>query len=241
MSSSRKIKEFNYNDIPIGYYDRIFKKKIGIQSAWHNIKFRYVKNEINQKNVHLDIGCGPGTFLSLLKNKKCFGMDISSKQIKYAKTKYSNKSKKFEIMKKNKIPLKSKSLNSISLIEIIEHLNDKDTKLLILEAHRTLKKNGELIITTPNYLSAWPILELVLNNFTKVSYEDQHINKYNIFKIKKIVKRNKFKVESLKTFMLIAPFVAFFSFSLSLKMSLIDNLLAKILPGNLLFLKLKKL
>jgi len=241
MSSSKKTKEFDYNGIPIGYYDHIFKKKIGIQSAWHNIKFRYVKNEINQKNVHLDIGCGPGTFLSLLKNKKCFGMDISSKQIKYAKTKYSNKSKKFEIMKKNKIPLKSKSLNSISLIEIIEHLNDKDTKLLILEAHRTLKKNGELIITTPNYLSAWPILELVLNNFTKVSYEDQHINKYNIFKIKKIVKRNKFKVESLKTFMLIAPFVAFFSFSLSLKMSLIDNLLAKILPGNLLFLKLKKL
>lgn len=241
MTTINKNKEFNYDDIKIGYYDRIYKKKSGIQSAWHNIKFRYVKNEINQRNTHLDIGCGPGTFLSLLKNKKCYGMDIAKKQIKYAKKKYSSKSKRFEIMSKNEIPLRSSSLDSISLIEIIEHLNNKDTKLLILEAHRTLKKNGELIITTPNYLSTWPILELILNNFAKVSYEDQHINKYNIFKIKKVIDKKKFKIKSLKTFMLISPFFAFFSFKLSLNMTMIDNFLIKIFPGNLLFLKLKKL
>ena len=236
-----KNKEFNYDDIKIGYYDQIYKKKSGIQSAWHNIKFRYVRNEINQRNSHLDIGCGPGTFLSLLKNKKCYGMDIAKKQIKYAKKKYSCRSKIFQIMSKNKIPLRSNSLDSISLIEIIEHLNDKDTKLLILEAYRTLKKGGELIITTPNYLSAWPILELILNNFAKVSYEDQHINKYNIFKIKRIIDKKRFRVKSLKTFMLISPFFAFISFKLSLNMTIIDNFLTKIFPGNLLFLKLKKL
>jgi len=236
-----KNKEFNYDDIKIGYYDQIYKKKSGIQSAWHNIKFRYVRNEINQRNSHLDIGCGPGTFLSLLKNKRCYGMDIAKKQIKYAKKKYSCRSKIFQIMSKNKIPLRSNSLDSISLIEIIEHLNDKDTKLLILEAYRTLKKGGELIITTPNYLSAWPILELILNNFAKVSYEDQHINKYNIFKIKKIIDKKRFRVKSLKTFMLISPFFAFISFKLSLNMTIIDNFLTKIFPGNLLFLKLKKL
>jgi 2-polyprenyl-3-methyl-5-hydroxy-6-metoxy-1,4-benzoquinol methylase len=236
-----KNKEFNYDDIKIGYYDQIYKKKSGIQSAWHNIKFRYVRNEINQRNSHLDIGCGPGTFLSLLKNKRCYGMDIAKKQIKYAKKKYSCRSKIFQIMSKNKIPLRSNSLDSISLIEIIEHLNDKDTKLLILEAYRTLKKGGELIITTPNYLSAWPILELILNNFAKVSYEDQHINKYNIFKIKRIIDKKRFRVKSLKTFMLISPFFAFISFKLSLNMTIIDNFLTKIFPGNLLFLKLKKL
>ena len=168
-------------------------------------------------------------------------MDIAKKQIKYAKKKYSCRSKIFQIMSKNKIPLRSNSLDSISLIEIIEHLNDKDTKLLILEAYRTLKKGGELIITTPNYLSAWPILELILNNFAKVSYEDQHINKYNIFKIKKIIDKKRFRVKSLKTFMLISPFFAFISFKLSLNMTIIDNFLIKIFPGNLLFLKLKKL
>ena len=51
----------------------------------------------------------------------------------------------------------------------------------------------------------------------------------------------KFKIKSLKTFMLISPFFAFFSFKLSLNMTIIDNFLIKIFPGNLLFLKLKKL
>ena len=62
-------------------------------------------------------------------------------------------------MKKNKIPFKSKSFDSISLIEIIEHLTNNEIKLILLEAHRTLKKNGELFITTPNYFSIWPFLE----------------------------------------------------------------------------------
>ena len=46
-----KNKEFNYDDIKIGYYDQIYKKKSGIQSAWHNIKFRYVRNEIKKKSI----------------------------------------------------------------------------------------------------------------------------------------------------------------------------------------------
>ena len=50
MTTKNKTKEFNYDDIKLGYYDQIYKKKSGIQSAWHNIKFRYVKNEINQKS-----------------------------------------------------------------------------------------------------------------------------------------------------------------------------------------------
>jgi hypothetical protein len=27
-----------------GYYDIVFRKKKGIQSAWHHIKFNYIKN-----------------------------------------------------------------------------------------------------------------------------------------------------------------------------------------------------
>jgi len=43
-------------------------------------------------------------------------------------------------MSKNEIPLKSRSLDSISLIEIIEHLNDKNTKLLL---HLTTYQLGQ--------------------------------------------------------------------------------------------------
>ena len=241
MNFSKKIKKYDYGNINIGYYDKIFKKKNGIQSAWHNIKFNYVKDEIKKTNVHLDIGCGPGTFLGQLKNKKTYGIDISKKQIIYAKKKYQNKNKKFKIMEKNKIPFKSKTFDSISLIELIEHLTNNEIKLILLEAHRTLKKNGELLITTPNYFSIWPFLELIVNKFSKLSYEDQHINKFNKFNIKNIFKKKKFKIICIKSFLLFSPFLAFLSFQISLKFIKIDNFFTKIIPGHLLFIKLKKL
>ena len=62
-------KSFQYENIQEGYYDNIFHEKKGIRSAWHHAKFEFVKQNINQKNIHLDIACGPGTFLSLLNNK----------------------------------------------------------------------------------------------------------------------------------------------------------------------------
>ena len=145
------------------------------------------------------------------------------------------------IMKKNKIPFKSKTFDSVSLIELIEHLADKDLKLILLEAHRILKKNGELIITTPNYLSLWPLLELLVNKYSKISYRDQHINKFSKVKLKKIFDQKKFKIVNLKTFIFLSPFLAFLSFKISLKFIKIDNFLTAIFPGNLLFIKLKKI
>jgi 2-polyprenyl-3-methyl-5-hydroxy-6-metoxy-1,4-benzoquinol methylase len=63
-------KKTNYNKITSGYYDFVFKKKRGIQSAWHHIKFIFVRKKIDQKSKHLDIGCGPGTFIGLIKTKQ---------------------------------------------------------------------------------------------------------------------------------------------------------------------------
>ena len=128
-----------------------------------------------------------------------------------------------------------------SLIELIEHLTNNEIKLILLEAHRTLKKNGELLITTPNYFSIWPFLELNVNKFSKLSYEDQHINKFNKFNIKNILKKKKFKIICLKSFLLLSPFLAFLSFQISLKFIKLDNFFTKIIPGHLLYIKLKKL
>ena len=46
-----------------GYYDEVFKRKSGIQSAWHHIKFDFVEKKIKDSNKHFDNGCGAGTFL----------------------------------------------------------------------------------------------------------------------------------------------------------------------------------
>ena len=232
-------KKYNYNDIDFGFYDEIFYKNKGVRSAWHFTKFDYIKKKINKKNIHLDIGCGSGTFISLLNNKESYGIDISSKQIKYATKKYGKKNKKFYSFTK-RIPFKKNYFDSISLIELIEHLSDREIYILFKEIFRVLKPNGVIHITTPNYLSFWPLLEIILNQISKVSYEHQHINKFNLFNIIKITKRLRLRIVEKKTFILIGPFLAFFSFEISKLWINFDKFLTKIFPGFLIYIKIIK-
>ena len=113
-----KNKNYYNNSVSKGYYDLVYKRKKGIQSAWHHIKFIYIKNKIHKSRLHLDIGCGPGTFLGILK-KKAIGVDIDSNQINYAKKIYLSRKLTF-LTYKNRLPLKSQSVDSISLIELMD-------------------------------------------------------------------------------------------------------------------------
>ena len=232
-------KKFLYDgNIKAGYYDKIFLKKRGIQSAWHNIKFNYFKKRIKAKEIHLDIGCGPGTFVNIL-NKKSIGIDISNNQIIYAKNKFKNKKFKFKQFKK-KIPLKKNSIDTISLIELIEHLNNKDLIFLMKECKRVLKKNGIIYLSTPNYYSLWPLLEILVNIFSSLNYKHQHINKFNKKKLLDFFIQNGFVIKRYKTFIFISPFLALFSFDVSIAISKIEDVLEKLFPGFLMYLEIKK-
>ena len=62
-----------------------------MQSKWHHIHYNLIKKIMGSYNKHLDIACAGGTFIGMLdQNKKSVGIDISSKQINYAKKKISN-------------------------------------------------------------------------------------------------------------------------------------------------------
>ena len=233
-------KTYNYEHLNSGYYDIVYKKKGGIQSAWHKLKFNFVKKQINPKGVHLDVGCGPGTFIGMFKSKACKGLDISKRQINYAKKTYQTRNKKFYLIKNNKFPFKSDCFDTISIIELIEHLDRQSINRMINESFRVLKKNGLLIITTPNYNSLWPILEMLVNKFSKVSYEEQHITKLNKTKLDKFISKKKFKIIRVGSFMHIAPFIAFFSYKLSIFFSKFDLSWNYLFPGFLLYLIAKK-
>lgn len=232
-------KKFDYEKIDYGFYDQIYHKNKGIRSAWHHIKFNFIKRKIDRKDNHLDIGCGSGTFISLLKNKFSVGLDISKRQINFAKKKYGSQNKKFYHYKK-KINLKKNFFDSVSIIELVEHLTNKQINDLLNQSYSLLKKGGKVYITTPNYLSFWPVLEQILNKVSHVSYEHQHINKFNIFRIKKIVNEKKFRVKMSGSFVLFSPFIAFFSFKLAIIASKFENIFTKIIPGFLLFIEIEK-
>src|SRR4029078_4972958 len=48
-----------------------------------------------------------------------------------------------------------------------------------------LNPGGKLVLTTPNYASAWPVIEVILNRVSDVSYEEQHITKFTYFNMER--------------------------------------------------------
>lgn len=109
----------------------------------------------NIKLKVLDIGSGDGTFVNFLQSKFpqhiYYGCDISKEAIKVnEKEKKSVHWKRVDFNKP--VPFDKSLFNVIIAGEIIEHLYNTDN--FFKEVHSILKKNGVLLLTTPN-LASW--------------------------------------------------------------------------------------
>ncbi|PCJ56474.1 MAG: hypothetical protein COA79_18710 [Planctomycetota bacterium] len=214
MNSS---KSFDYEKIPDGYYDEIFHKKSGLQSAWHNLKFKMVSHKLKGLGKHLDLGCGPGTFIgNFQKFSSGVGIDLSQSQIEFARKKYGIQDNiSFESCADGKIHFKEESFEQASMIEVIEHLDVDKSNQLLLEIFRVLKPSGQIVVTTPNYGSLWPVLEILVNKTSKVSYEEQHIQKFKRKQLKLSLETAGYIKVKVKSFLFFAPFLAMLSWGLS--------------------------
>ena len=222
---SKKNEKFIYDHdfVPIGYYDKVYKIKKGIQSKWHNQKFNFIKERMKDYKNHLDFGCSAGTFIGCLnEKKKSIGVDISIEQINYAKKKYKRKKHNF-FFSKLPLPFRDESFDVVTFLEVIEHCDDIQNNIIIKEIYRLLKPNGILIITTPNYSSLWPLLEKIISFVGSIDYTKQHINKFNKKKLNNFLRLNNFfKVEDM-TFIYLAPFFASISWKLAGYIEKIEN------------------
>ncbi|MBU6383990.1 MAG: methyltransferase domain-containing protein [Verrucomicrobia bacterium] len=210
---------FNYDSIPTGYYDAIFHRKKGIQSCWHYLKFLGVSHRIAPTvTTLLDIGCGPGTFLGnfIGPHIQAVGFDIASGQIDYAMQKYGRQNITF-ICGKDRLPFADSSFDAVTCIELIEHLAKDQIDALLKECYRVLTPKGRLILTTPNYKSLWVVLEKMVNRLSPVSYEDQHISRFNPHILRECLETHGFQA-NVKSYLGIAPFLALLSNRLATQM-----------------------
>lgn len=222
--------EFDYESIDPGYYHKAMLRGSKGQRFWHKQKFIQAAEYIpNAQVTVLDIGCGPGSFFYILrkqnKKAKLIGTDLIPKQVKYAKT--VEPSARWLAADATKLPVKAKSIDFTTMLEVIEHIPRSVEHKILLQIRKVLKKNGKLILTTPNYLSLWPIIEWIWNKLSPVSYEHQHINKKTIRSMTKSLRQAGFKVKKVKTFFIFSPFVAVLSPKFAVWLMKIEQ---KILP-----------
>lgn len=96
----------------------------------------------------LDLGCGDGTRLGLLKtNAEKVGVDISDYGIKKARKEYKN----VEFIKADidNLPFPDENFDLVYSMFVLEHVQNPEKA--IDEAIRVLEKGGKLILAAPNF------------------------------------------------------------------------------------------
>ena len=203
------VSNFDYDAIPVGYYDSVYRRGTGIQSKWHHLKFAAFHREMADLRDHLDIGCGPGTFVATLGGEtRSRGIDIAKQQIEFAQECYGRPGRTFEVAGDPPLPYDDDAFDVVTIIELIEHLPPEQNLELIKEALRVLRPQGKLLISTPNYGSAWPLVEALVNRLGPTSYEDQHITHYRKSTIRNLLERAGADDISVRSYMGAAAFAA---------------------------------
>jgi 2-polyprenyl-3-methyl-5-hydroxy-6-metoxy-1,4-benzoquinol methylase len=159
-------------------------------SFHHKFNLKFALPYIKHKKV-LDIGCWTGQFEMLAAShaKEIWGIDPGVEAIKMAKKLIPKAN--FKTGNALDLKFKNKYFDTVTLMDVIEHIPKGTEEKCIKEINRVLKPNGHLIISTPHShpLSTFldPAYYLIghrhySENFLKMLLEN---NNFKIVKIKK--------------------------------------------------------
>jgi SAM-dependent methyltransferase len=227
-----EVRPFDYETIPVGFYDQVCRRRRGVQAKWHDIEFDTVRAEIGDLAPLLDVGCGPGTFLGTLPgDRECVGLDVAAAQIDYATRAYASPRRTFRTMQGDRLPVDDGAFRCVTMIEVIEHIHDTDAALR--EMVRVAAPGGRVVVTTPNYASHWPLLEWLVGRLSPVDYRHQHVSHFDARRLEESMRRAGLRDVRVRSFMRIAPFAAAVSWRLADGVLRLDRRVP-LVPGALL-------
>jgi 2-polyprenyl-3-methyl-5-hydroxy-6-metoxy-1,4-benzoquinol methylase len=222
------------------YQARALKSDRAAQRFWHEAKFRLIER-IATPGKHdrvLDAGCGSGTISHFLSRRagEVIGIDSNPSAISYARTTFNTPNLEFRLGQFEDLTC-DKPFDRIYCIEVIEHLFERQVADVLSLFYKLAKPGGQLFVTTPNYQSAWPLIESLLDRFELVAKLDevQHVTHFTKRKLSEMCERTGWTVHRIGTFNGLAPFLAPISHRLALGLEQVEFLLNRALPQNLLF------
>jgi ubiquinone/menaquinone biosynthesis C-methylase UbiE len=144
------------------FYDDFVEKqkKISINKRHYSILDILEKTNLSSHYNVLEIGCGIGTFTTLLSTKIVEGqivaMDISGESIKYAQETIKRTNLKFIHADATNFDFGNQKFDVIVMPDVIEHIPIELHKKLFESLSRVLNINGYIMIHIPNpYYLQW--------------------------------------------------------------------------------------
>jgi cyclopropane fatty-acyl-phospholipid synthase-like methyltransferase len=122
----------------------------GTEELTEKVQARFVPYFLHSQGTVLEIGCGKGVMLLMLKENGVdgYGIDLSDTAVKYCKEK-GLKAIHSDLLTHLK-KLNNDSLGGIFCAHVIEHLRPEEAVTFFKQAYRVLKKGSKLVIVTPN-------------------------------------------------------------------------------------------
>jgi 2-polyprenyl-3-methyl-5-hydroxy-6-metoxy-1,4-benzoquinol methylase len=208
-------------EIPVGHYHRVMEEGHPIRRAWHRLKFIRVLEALPKgpRLSLIDIGCSAGSLLSLASEARFsrqLGIDIQPDQIAFANARFGTGYRRFQPVASLKdLRTLPGEFDCATCVEVLEHLTPAEIRELFLGASKLLTPGrGTFVLSTPNYISPWPLLELALRYVSDVDYSEQHITTFNWFNLRaKLVGivpelTKYFAFDPVTTTHLVSPFAA---------------------------------
>jgi O-antigen biosynthesis protein len=150
----------------------------------HTARYEFSLDYIKGKTV-LDIACGTGYGAKLIKDAgalEVVGVDIDKAAIDYAVENFSAAGVTFICASADNINFPAEKFDTIVTFETIEHLEEPIRKAYLEKLKNSLKKDGLIILSTPNKLitSPWSIKPLnpyhVLEYYKKTLAEEINLH-----------------------------------------------------------------
>lgn len=227
------------------YQARALKSERAAQRFWHEAKFRLIERIAmpGKQDRVLDAGCGSGTISYFLSQHagEAVGIDSNPSAIAYARDAYRAPNLHFQLGQFDDL-MGEKAFDKIYSIEVIEHLYADQVADVLSLFYKLANPGAQLFITTPNYQSAWPFIEWLLDKSGLVATMDeaQHVTHFTKRRLVAMCEHAGWTVRHIGTFNGLAPFLAPISRPLALRTEKIEFLLNRVLPENLLYCVAKR-
>ncbi len=135
--------------------ERFIPEKVsGEITAEHLHRYSAILKLVKDKVV-VDAACGEGygSYILAETAKQVFGVDIDQAAILFAQGKYLSNNIEYLNSSIQKLPFETNSIDVVVSFETIEHVDKKIQRNFLDEIKRILKKDGILIISTPDKAS----------------------------------------------------------------------------------------
>jgi 2-polyprenyl-3-methyl-5-hydroxy-6-metoxy-1,4-benzoquinol methylase len=231
--------------IPGDYQARALESPRATQRFWHAAKLRLIDRVAPPApgSRIADAGCGSGVIAAHLAKTAAdvVGFDSNPGAVAFASATYGSPRLRFVLGPFERI-VDEGPFDQIYCLEVIEHLYEEQAIDTLREFANAAAPGAELLLTTPNVRSAWPLIEWTLDQLKLVPRLDeaQHLTLFSRRSLRRACTIAGWTVEEIGTFNGIAPLVAPVSEGVALAFERIEFALRQVLPSNLLYCRARR-